>query len=92
MYTLKELSMPAKIRKQIYIEPEQEVLLKLLVQETGSTEAAIVRQALAQYTQSLQMPQRDLRAWEQERLFIQNAIAQGAIPGHRTWQRQDLYE
>lgn len=39
--------MTAKVRKQIYIETEQEVLLKQLVQQKGGSEAEIIRQAIA---------------------------------------------
>lgn len=84
--------MTAKIRKQIYIEAEQEVLLKQLVQQKGGSEAEIIRQAIAQYALSFQSPAVDLSAWERERAFIQNLMAQGQIPGERTWQREDLYE
>jgi len=84
--------MTAKIRKQIYIEADQDVLLKQLVQQKGGSEAEIIRQAIAQYAKSFQSPAVDLSAWEQERAFIQNLITQGQIPGARTWQREDLHE
>lgn len=84
--------MTAKVRKQIYIEAEQEVLLKQLVQQKGGSEAEIIRQAIAQYAQSFQSPTLDLSAWERERAFIQNLITHGQIPGGRTWQREDLHE
>lgn len=84
--------MGGKIRKQIYIEPEQEVRLKQLSQQTGSSEAEVIRQAIAQYTQEGEVFQRNLNCWEKERAFIENLISQGKITGSRTWQRDDLYE
>ncbi len=84
--------MAAKIRKQIYIEAEQEVLLKQLVKEKGGSEAQIIRQAIAQYAESFQSPTLNLSAWEQEQVFIQNLIAQGQVPGGRSWQRENLHE
>ena len=93
MYTLvKTCTMTAKIRKQIYIEADQDVLLKQLVHQKGGSEAEIIRQAIAQYALSFQSPTLDLSAWEQERAFIQNLMAQGPIQGERTWQREDLHE
>lgn len=84
--------MTAKIRKQIYIEAEQDVLLKQLVEQKGGSEAEIIRQAITRYAQSFQSPTLELNAWEQERAFIQNLIKQGQIPGERTWHREDLHE
>lgn len=93
MYTLDKMYiMRKKIRKQIYIEPEQEVRLKQLSQQTGSSEAEVIRQAIAQYTQESEVFQRDLKCWEQERVFIENLISLGKITGSRTWRRDDLYE
>ena len=84
--------MGGKIRKQIYIEPEQEVRLKQLSQQTGSSEAEVIHQAIAQYTQEGEVFQQNLNCWEKERAFIENLISQGKITGSRTWRRDDLYE
>lgn len=62
------------------------------LQQKGGSEAEIIRQAIAQYAQFFQSPTLDLSAWEREQEFIQNLMAQGQIPGERTWQREDLYE
>lgn len=40
--------MALKMRKQIYIEPEQENLLKQLAQQAGLSEAELIRRALEQ--------------------------------------------
>jgi hypothetical protein len=84
--------MTVRVRKQIYIEPEQEALLKRLAGETGMPEAEIIRQAIDRHAQSLRAPRRDLRAWAREREFIARLIEQGSVPGGRTWRREDLYE
>ncbi len=84
--------MTSTVRKQIYIAPEQESILKQLAKETGISEAEIIRQAIDRHTQPVRSPQRNLSAWEHEQRFIQQLIDQGPIPGHRTWQREDLYE
>ncbi len=84
--------MSTKVRKQIYIDTEQEAVLKHLAKDTGISEAEIVRQAITRYAQSLQYPQRDLSAWQRLRSRIEQSIEQGPIPGKRTWRREDLYE
>jgi hypothetical protein len=80
------------VRKQIYIEQDQERLLKRLSKELGKPEAEIIRQAINAQTQSLKLIQRDLKAWEEERKFIEGLIAAGPVPGRRTWTRESLYE
>ena len=84
--------MTTRVRKQIYIDPEQETMLKRLAGETGMPEAEIIRQAIDRHAQSLHAPRRDLRAWSAEREFITRLIEQGRISGGRSWRREDLYE
>lgn len=84
--------MTTKIRKQIYINPDQETLLKRLAREIGVTEAEIIRQAISSHVHLFRSPQRDITAWEKERIFITQLIQQGPVPGRRTWRREDLYE
>jgi len=80
------------IRKQVYIEPRQEALIKQLVRETGVTEAEIIRQALDLQIAALLFPRRNLKAWQEERAFIDRLIRQGPVAGERRWQREELYE
>jgi hypothetical protein len=84
--------MSVKVRKQIYLEPEQEVVLKRLAQQTGMSEAEIVRQALDRQTRLLRFRRRDRQAWERELAFIEGLLQQGPVTGHRTWSREDLHE
>lgn len=84
--------MTRMVRKQVYIEPRQETLLKRLARETGATEADLIRQAIDRQTEALLFPRRDLRAWQEERDFIRRLIEQGPVPGERRWRREDLYE
>ncbi len=67
--------MTAKIRKQIYIEADQDVLIKQLVHQKGGSEAEIIRQAIAFNIFIFSVSTLDLSAWEQERAFIQNLIS-----------------
>ena len=84
--------MAKMVRKQVYIEPRHEALLKRLVRETEATEAEIIRQAIEQYAKAFLFLRRDLSAWQAERAFIARLIQQGPVPGRRTWRREDLYE
>ena len=80
------------VRKQVYIEPRQEALLKQLTQETGATEAELIRQAIDHQMKVIRFPKQDLRAWQEERAFITRLIQQGPTPGGRSWRREDLHE
>jgi hypothetical protein len=80
------------VRKQVYIEPRQEMLLKRLARETGTAEAEIIRQAIDRHTRTLLSPRKDLSAWQRERAFIEQLIELGPVPGGRTWSREDLHD
>jgi hypothetical protein len=84
--------MTRMMRKQVYIEPRQEALLKRLARETGATEAEIIRQAIDRQAKTFLVSRRDLSAWQEERDFINQLIQQGPLPGGRRWRREDLYE
>ena len=36
--------------------------------------------------------QHALAAWQAEKVFIADLIAQGSVPGRRMWKREDLYD
>jgi len=84
--------MVAKVRKQVYIDPGQDEMLKRLAKETGESQAEIIRRAIDLHTHSGRFPGRDLNVWAQERAFIRRLIQQGPIPGQRTWKRENLHE
>lgn len=85
--------MGAMVRKQVYIEPRQDELLKRLASATGATEAEIIRQAIDQYAAQALTRERRLEAWERQRAFIQGLIDKGPIEGGgRTWRRSDAYD
>jgi len=84
--------MTAMVRKQVYIEPRQDEMLKKWAQETGKTEAEIFRQALDRWIASERQRREAEAAWEEERAFIESRIAQGPVAGGRPWTREELYE
>jgi hypothetical protein len=84
--------MDTKIRKQIYLDPRQDAILKRTSQEMGVSEAEIIRQAIIAQAHRLRSAHRDIKAWNSERRFIQTLMEQGKVPGGRTWRREDLHE
>lgn len=84
--------MARMIRKQFYIESQQEALLKRLVQETGMTEAELVRQAIDRQMRFFASFRRDLRAWQEEVAFIARLMEQAPVSGKRIWRREELHE
>ena len=84
--------MITKVRKQIYIKPQQEQILKRLAELRRDSEAEIIRQAIDEYTRVIRFPARDLTAWKEEKEYIRELMDKGVIEGKRTWRREDLYE
>ncbi len=84
--------MARMVRKQIYLEPHQEQRLKTLSRLLQVSEAELIRRALDLYLFDTLMTRSRLAIWEQEKAFIQEWMAQGPVPGGRTWTREDLYE
>ncbi len=91
--------MSTKIRKQIYIQPRQEHLLKAMsttgyayAQQTGISEAEIIRQAIDLHLSEITVPQTDISLWETEREFIEHIKTRPVQAGGRDWKREDLYE
>jgi hypothetical protein len=84
--------MVTKVRKQIYIEAEQEIALKNLSATLGVSEAEIIRQAISSRAQRFRKPRRDMGAWAAELEFIHGLIEEGPAKGGRAWTRDELYE
>ena len=84
--------MAAMVRKQVYIEPRQDELLKQAAVETGMTESEIVRQAIDLWEETEAKKRRAEEAWEEAQVFIEELIARGPVPGGRTWKREELYD
>ncbi len=88
--------MNSKARKQIYIEPEQAMLLKQIAKDTGMSLAEIIRKAINRYAAEVGQHERRLNAWANIQAFISKRIAdqpEQALDGEgRTWRREDLYD
>ena len=84
--------MSTMIRKQFYIEPRQERLLKRIAKKTGKTEAEIIREAIDRHAEETERAQSRLEAWRAEREFIRQWIAKGPVPAGKRWTRDEIHE
>ena len=73
------------IRKQIFIRRDQDEALKRLSQQTGRSEGALVRDAIA-----LRLQQEDAAATKWQELLREWA-SRDVDDQPRTWRRDDLY-
>ena len=83
------------VRKQVYIEPLQERMLKRRAKQLGVTEAEIIRKALDHVGVSPMAPRRevDLDAAREALKFMRSLSARAKrAPKGRTWTRESLYE
>ena len=80
------------VRKQVYIEPRHERLLKVRAKQLGVTEAELIRRSLEQ---SLTVPgviRRDPVAWEAFMRSVRRRMRLRVAQQSRTWTRDDLYD
>ena len=80
------------VRKQVYLRPDQEQGLRARARRRGKSEAEIVREAVDQYLEEVELDDRDL-AWAEFMAWTRERAAQlPAVPGKRTWTRDELHE
>mgnify|MGYP001045595592 CR=1 FL=1 len=84
--------MDTKVRKQIYLDPEQNAIIKVAAKKLQVSEAEIIRQAIMAQAYRMKLPTRNSRAWDNEVNFMRSLAEQGAVAGGRQWQREELYE
>ena len=84
------------VRKQFYIEPEQERLLKRLTKELGVSEAELIRRGIdgLEAAMPAASPPVDVGVWREEKAFIDQRMRRFKdVPQTgRTWTREELYE
>jgi hypothetical protein len=81
----------AMIRKQVYIAPQQDKMLKRLARQSHKTEAEIIRTAIDAHAQSLMDKEKRMKAW---RAIEATADRMKQLPpaATRSWTREDLYD
>lgn len=80
------------IRKQVYIEPHQEQVLKQRARELGVTEAELIRQCIDQLNLLPLKRLPDLEAWQEARAFMYKRMSIAAPQTGRGWTREELYD
>jgi len=87
--------MTTMIRKQVYLEPRQDSQIKQLAQERGTTEAAIMREAVDLLLAEAERLSKAQGAWEMAQALME-ARAAYAVPSsqveERTWIRDELHQ
>jgi hypothetical protein len=79
------------VRKQLYIDDEQEAALKQYAKERGVTEAELVRDALDRYLAEIAREEADA-AWARIMDLSERQAAKGPVPGKRDWTREEIYD
>ena len=82
------------IRKQVYIEPEQEELLKRRSKELGISEAALIRQAIDRLGPDAAGGKSPAarQAWEEAKRVMQERMQLRVPQTGRSWTREEIYE
>jgi hypothetical protein len=86
------LYMATKVRKQIYLEVEQDRLLKRLSKRSGMAEAEIIRNAIDAGAGRAALSATRPQVWKSELAFIRRLMRKGTLHGGRAWQRDDLHD
>jgi predicted DNA-binding protein len=82
----------AMVRKQIYIEIEQQRTLRKVARQTGKTEAEIIRNALDEHVRLLKAKEDRMSAWREIEATVDRRTNPSQIGAGRTWKREDLYD
>jgi hypothetical protein len=84
--------MARMIRKQVYIEPGQEDLLKRRARELGVSEAALIRRGIDEVARGGSPAVFDRKAWEEALAFMKERARMKVPQTGRSWTRDELYE
>jgi len=82
--------MSRMVRKQVYIEAEQEELLKRRAKELGLTEAELVRRGIDQIARPGAWLPLDPKAWEEAKSVIGERMRLRVPQTGRAWTRGTL--
>jgi len=80
------------VRKQVYIEPEQDKLLKRRARELGVTEAELVRRGIDQIARPGALLPLDPKAWEEAKNLIHERMRLRVAQTGRAWTREQVYD
>jgi len=80
-----------KVRKQIYIDQEQEEQLKRRSKESGMSEAALIREYITEGVRRPSTAERK-KAWEELKASMEERAKMKVPQTGRTWTRDELYD
>ncbi len=80
------------VRKQVYIEPRQDALLKRQAAQLGVTEAELIRRAIDQTGVAPRGLPVDPGAWAKAKSIIKERLCITVPQTGRSWTREELYE
>lgn len=80
------------VRKQVYIEPRHEKLLKARAKDWGLPEAELIRLAIDRLEEGPPPTAIRRRAWEQIDEYIRKHRMMDVPQTGRAWTREELYE
>ena len=84
--------MTRMIRKQVYIEADQDERLKKKAQELDVSEAELVRRGIEKVLAEPDGEAARIAAWEDAKEFIRQRMAMKVPQTDRGWTREDMYE
>jgi hypothetical protein len=84
--------MPSMLRKQIYIAPRQERLLKSKASELHISESELIRAGIDKALNAGAIAVHDPKAWDDEKKFITSLTKKRAVKGGRKWTREELHD
>ena len=80
------------IRKQVYIEPHQERLLKERARQLDVTEAELIRRSLEQTLAGAAPRRANPAAWRELMRFFRRRMRMKVRQRARRWTRDELYD
>lgn len=80
------------VRKQVYLEPDQDRLLKQRSKKLGVTESDLIRQGITQLSLQPAAVPLDRQAWQAELNFIKRRARVKTRAHERRWTRKELYD
>jgi hypothetical protein len=84
--------MGGRVRKQVYLEPDQNRLLKQRSKKLGVTESDLIRQGITQLSHQPASVPLDRQAWQAELRFIKRRVRVKTRAHERRWTRKELYQ
>jgi hypothetical protein len=80
------------VRKQVYIEPRQDALLKQRAEILGVTEAELIRRGIDEVTAATADYDDRMKAWDEMKQYIREHRSFEVPQTERGWTREEIYE